>query len=153
MYLALVEIHRLHVSWTSAALHSPSLWVPVPSSHRPPKAVVSRASFTTCICWPSNTFANHHNRNHWFVLDTSMNLAMCMVDFLLHTLQQSCGYYTFNPDEKVEACYSLTCPGTLLVSRRVPKSTVSTTRLYYTASVIWLGGCVSRWETLISLVP
>lgn len=56
-----------------------------------------------------------------------MNLAMCMVDFLLRTLQQSCGYYTFNPDEKVEACYYLTCPGTLLVSRCVPKSTVSTT--------------------------
>lgn len=144
MYLALVEIHHLHVPWTNPFLHSPPLWVPAHSACWPHKAAVTRASFIVCICLPSNTFADRPTETTDIYWTLWWTWQCACVDFLFSILKQSCGYYTFNPDEKVEAQYYLTCPGTLLVSRHVPESTVSTTLLCNTASLICLGGSVFK---------
>ena len=45
MYLASVEIHHLHVSWTSPFLPFPPLWAPSPNVCWPHEAMVTQAAF------------------------------------------------------------------------------------------------------------
>lgn len=138
MYLALVEIHHLHVSWTHPFLHSPPLWVPAPSACRPHKAEAPRASFIICICLPSNTFADHHTETTGISWTLWWTWQCACVDFL-------CGIFTailwlLYLQSRWESGGALlfNLPRYLVSKWRVPESAVShTTLLHCLCRLLW----------------